>query len=272
MQSPLFSGEMEVQEKEVEAFYVLQELNYIYSVPLALKAALELRIPDILAESGPGASLTPQQIANKLPRQSRDAAQKVGRILRLLAHKGVFGATEGEDGVKYALSDVSKYFVTGSEFNLTPYAIMMQRREMQAPLNYIRETVEDDADGFELANGADMWTYGSAHPDFNHVFNASMRSRSKLLNTIIARYYAGFNDVKCLVDVGGGVGGALAQIVAIHPHIRGRNFDLPHVISSAPDIPGANASLCKISDMYVIRSSFCVRKSKERKISDPIRN
>jgi caffeic acid 3-O-methyltransferase len=240
-------GEMEVttevQETAVEAFYVMQELNYIYSVPLALKAALELRIPDILAEAGPGASLTPQQIADKLPRKSHDAAQKVGRILRLLAHKGVFAEVEApESEPSYGLTDVSKYFVTGSAFELTPYAIMMQRREIQAPLNHLRETVEDDANGFVLANGSDMWTYGSAHPDFNDVFNASMQSRSKLLNTIISRYYEGFKHVQCLVDVGGGVGGALTQIVAAHPHIRGRNFDLPHVISTAPQIPGKRSS------------------------------
>ncbi|KAG0560236.1 hypothetical protein KC19_10G164900 [Ceratodon purpureus] len=233
------STTMEVQEKAVEAFYVMQELNYIYSVPLALKAALELGIPDILAGAGPGASLTPQQIADKLPRKSHDAAQKVGRILRLLAHRGVFAQVEAaESETGYGLTDVSKYFVTGSEFELTPYAVMMQRREMQAPMNHLREAVEDDADGFVLANGSDMWTYGSAHPDFNDVFNASMKSRSKLLNTIIARYYEGFPHVRCLVDVGGGVGGALAHIVSVHPHIRGRNFDLPHVISTAPQIPG----------------------------------
>jgi caffeic acid 3-O-methyltransferase len=69
-----------------------------------------------------------------------------------------------------------------------------------------------------------------------------MQSRSKLLNTIISRYYEGFKHVQCLVDVGGGVGGALTQIVAAHPHIRGRNFDLPHVISTAPQIPGKRSS------------------------------
>ncbi|KAG0579616.1 hypothetical protein KC19_4G110200 [Ceratodon purpureus] len=227
-------------EPAMEAFYVLQELNCINSVPMALKAALELGIPDILAGAGPGAVLTPHQIADKLPRKSHDAAQKVGRILRLLAHRGVFaqGEAAGSETHGYGLNDVSKYFVTGSEFELKAYIVLMQRWEMQAPLDYLCGTVEEDADGFVLANGSDLWSYGSANPDFNDVFNAAMRNRSKLLNSVIARYYEGFRDVKCLVDVGGGVGGALAQIVSAHPHIRGRNFDLPHVISTAPQIPG----------------------------------
>lgn len=226
---------MEVSENAVDAFYVLQELNFMSSVPLALKAAMELGIPDILAAAGPGASLTPHQVAEQLPRKSHGAADKVARILRLLAHRGLFAESDGS----YRLTDVSRYLVRGSEFELTPYMALMQRRELLAPLEHLREMVEDDdANGFVLEFGTDMWSYGSAHPEFNEVFNAGMRSRSKLLNTIIVLHYKGFRDVRCLVDVGGGVGGALARIVATHPHIRGKNFDLPHVVSSAPQIPG----------------------------------
>lgn len=112
---------MEAQDKTLEAFYVLLELTYTAAVPSALGAALQLRIPDILAAAGPDASLTPQQIADKLPRKSHDTAQKVGRILRLLAHKGVFAEEVTTLGIaRYGPTDVSKYFVTGSEFELTP--------------------------------------------------------------------------------------------------------------------------------------------------------
>lgn len=105
-------------------------------------------------------------------------------------------------------------------------------------MNHLREIVEEDADGFELAKGSEIWTYGSTNPDFSDGFNAAMQSRSRSLNTIIVQHYEGFRDVKRLVDVGGGVGGALTHIVAANPHISGVNFDLPHVVATAPQISG----------------------------------
>lgn len=122
-----------MQSKAEEAFFVLQELNYIFSLPLALKAAMDLRIPDILAAAG--TPLTPEQIADNLPRKSHDAAAKVGRILQLLAHKGVFAETITPAGEprSYGLTDTSRYLVTGSEFELRPYLAMMQRPDMHNP-------------------------------------------------------------------------------------------------------------------------------------------
>jgi hypothetical protein len=41
-----------------------------------------------------------------------------------------------------------------------------------------------------------------------------------------------------LVDVGGGVGNALKQIISEYPSIKGINFDLPQVIQDAQPHPG----------------------------------
>ncbi|KAB1206016.1 (R,S)-reticuline 7-O-methyltransferase [Morella rubra] len=52
---------------------------------------------------------------------------------------------------------------------------------------------------------------------------------------VLAEYKDGFDCVGSLVDVGsGGTGGMIAEIVKSHPHIRGINFDLPHVVATAP--------------------------------------
>jgi caffeic acid 3-O-methyltransferase len=41
-----------------------------------------------------------------------------------------------------------------------------------------------------------------------------------------------------LVDVGGGTGSSLALIAAKYPHIRGINYDQPHVVAASPACPG----------------------------------
>ncbi|KAB1206013.1 (R,S)-reticuline 7-O-methyltransferase [Morella rubra] len=54
------------------------------------------------------------------------------------------------------------------------------------------------------------------------------------MGVVMAKYKDGFDGVGSLVDVGGGTGGMIAEIVKSHPHIRGINFDLPHVVATAP--------------------------------------
>ena len=46
-------------------------------------------------------------------------------------------------------------------------------------------------------------------------------------------YEEGFKKTTSLVDVKGGMGSSLSTIVDNYKHIRGINFDLPHVISFA---------------------------------------
>ncbi|KAL2488068.1 Flavone 3'-O-methyltransferase 1 [Forsythia ovata] len=50
--------------------------------------------------------------------------------------------------------------------------------------------------------------------------------------------YSGFEGVKEMVDVGGGLGATLNLIASKYPNIRGINFDLPHVIKDAPICSG----------------------------------
>ena len=55
---------------------------------------------------------------------------------------------------------------------------------------------------------------------------------------VILDVYKGFEGLKVLVDVGGGIGVTLNVITSKYPQIRGINFDLPHVVSDAPSYPG----------------------------------
>ncbi|KAJ8762787.1 hypothetical protein K2173_022916 [Erythroxylum novogranatense] len=48
----------------------------------------------------------------------------------------------------------------------------------------------------------------------------------------------GFDGTNVLVDVGGGIGVTLSTIISNYPHIKGINFDFPHVLAQAPAYPG----------------------------------
>jgi hypothetical protein len=74
-----------------------------------------------------------------------------------------------------------------------------------------------------------------------------MAQHSRLYMQAVLRAYHGFQDGKCLVDVGGGTGSSLALIAAKYPHIRGINYDLPHVVAASPAYPGIARSCPRFS-------------------------
>ncbi|KAE8676821.1 hypothetical protein F3Y22_tig00111582pilonHSYRG01287 [Hibiscus syriacus] len=61
---------------------------------------------------------------------------------------------------------------------------------------------------------------------------------NKIVMKAVLKYYqGGFDNIETIVDVGGGWGAAVAEIVEAHPHIKGFNFDLPNVVAGAPKYP-----------------------------------
>jgi len=65
-----------------------------------------------------------------------------------------------------------------------------------------------------------------------------MHNQTTIVIKNILKFYKGFKDLAKLVDVGGGLGVTLNLITSKYPHIKGINFDLPHVIEHAPYYPG----------------------------------
>jgi len=102
----------------------------------------------------------------------------------------------------------------------------------------LKDAILDGGMPFNKTYGMSAFEYHATDPRFNKVFNEGMRNHSTIITKKILETYKGFTDLKVLVDVGGGVGGTINMIVRKHPHIKGINFDLPHVISEAEPIPG----------------------------------
>ena len=89
-------------------------------LPMALKAAIELELLEIIVSAGPGAMLGPADIAAKLPTANPQAAVMVDRILRLLAAYSVVSCTveAGDDGRpshKYGAARVCKYLTKNED-------------------------------------------------------------------------------------------------------------------------------------------------------------
>ncbi|KAJ8633508.1 hypothetical protein MRB53_026844 [Persea americana] len=80
--------------------------------------------------------------------------------------------------------------------------------------------------------------YPATDPRFNNVFNKGMLNHTTIVMKKILETYKGFEGLKEVVDVGGGVGATLNLIISKYPQIKGINYDLPHVLAEAPAING----------------------------------
>ncbi|KAK9098087.1 hypothetical protein Syun_025132 [Stephania yunnanensis] len=72
----------------------------------------------------------------------------------------------------------------------------------------------------------------------SELFNQSMSDHTMVVMRKIIDKYRGFDGLKVVVDVGGGVGTNINMIVSKYPTIKGINFELPHVVEAAPSFPG----------------------------------
>ncbi|GLJ19609.1 hypothetical protein SUGI_0354840 [Cryptomeria japonica] len=221
-----------------------QALERIFSfVPtLVLKSAILLNIPDIIAKAGPSASLTLHEIALELPTETPNL-HYLSRILTYLSTKGIFVQTqtsENPSDILYGLTATTKMFFVreNNPRSFVPLLLMHTHPVLMTSWHHLHECVLQDSHGFEKAHGKDLWAYGKDDPLVNNVVNDCMSTLTNLAIEQIVSCYDGFKDVKTLVDVGGGKGTALAHIVKAYPHIHGINFDLPHVVQTAPSIPG----------------------------------
>ncbi|CAM6081921.1 unnamed protein product [Calypogeia fissa] len=231
--------------------YVAHNLIMKFSVSMALKAILRLGIPDILATAGGRKPLSALEILLQLPIKSgppgSSSCSNLRRLLSPLVREGVFSESlNGEKQPVYGLTEISKWFVKDSLLNVTPIAdLQLHKVLMRGSWEYLHELILDESTvPFIKAKGLPLWEYcNTRNPEFGEIFETAMVSYSRGYNNSIAEdlQRCGVLDgVKTLVDLGGGRGTFLAEIVAHNPHIQGVNFDLPDVVERAPAINGVH--------------------------------
>lgn len=232
----------------------------------ALKFAVELRIPDIIHSHGGPINLS--QIASAISDSPPpNITTYLSRIMRFLVHKKIFTAHHQSDGgdTLYGLTHSSRWLIRDSEISLSPMVLLQNHANLLAPWQCLTQCSRDGGNPFNKFHGRQIWDLSTQNHDFNKLFNDGMQCTARMvLDAMISVYKDGFSSVRSLVDVGGGTGKNIAEIVKSYPHIKGINFDLPHVIATAPaydgvshvggdmfeDIPNADAVFMKASLVY----------------------
>ncbi|XP_074263670.1 inositol 4-methyltransferase-like [Silene latifolia] len=214
------------------------------ALPMILRSAFELKVLDIISEAGEGAYLSTTEIATKIGSKNPNAPVLLDRMLRLLTSYSVLTCKlqEGDAGVQrlYGPAPLCKYLANpNDQGSLGPLLALHHDKVMMESWYHLTEYVLEGGEvPFKRAHGLIQFDYTGTDARFNHVFNQGMAHHTILVMKKLLEKYHGFDDVKVLVDVGGSIGVNVSLIVAKYPHIKGINYDLPHVIADAPSYPG----------------------------------
>ncbi|PHT51739.1 (R,S)-reticuline 7-O-methyltransferase [Capsicum baccatum] len=214
--------------------------NYMFAFAdsMAIKCAVELRIADIIHSSGHQILLS--EIANNIESSSSPDINYLSRIMRLLVRRKIFTAATSKGGdTLYGLTPMSRWLLHDTEQSVSPMFLFQNNPILIAPWHYFSNCVKEGGIAFKKAHGCEIFEMASKDDELNKLFNNGMQSVTRcIMKTIVKGYKDGFNSITSLVDVGGGIGAAMTEIVKAYPHIKGINFDLPHVVSTAQKYDG----------------------------------
>lgn len=232
-----------VKAEEMNAALNALKLTSLSCLPMALKAAVELDLLEIIAKAGPGAHLSASDLATQLPTNNPDAADLLDRILRLLSSFSLLKCTlkhlpDGRPERLYGLAPMGKYYTKENGGSFAALLLMAHNKTFFESWHYYKDAILDGVNPFEKAHGIDSFGYFRNDSTLSKVFNAGMSDYTSIVINKVLEIYEGFQGLQTLVDVGGGIGVTINAIVSKYPSIKGINFDVPHVIKKAPSYPG----------------------------------
>jgi len=180
----------------------------------------KLGIPDLL-NAGP---MTAVELANATDTH----APSLYRVLRALASVGVLQI----DADRFSNTPLSATLITDAPGSLRWFTISELGQEHYPAWGNLMHSVRTGEIAFDNFFGTDVWGYFRDNPEDAKVFNNSMSGMTAVVNaTLTSRY--DFSKFKTVVDVGGGHGALITEILKSNPNTKGVLLDAAEVVSGA---------------------------------------
>lgn len=205
---------------ENAAFKVMQMLAGKW-VSSAVSAAATFGIADVLKDH--------PRTAEEIAVQAGMKLDGVRRLMRVLLSLGLF---ELDAEGRYWTNELAKYLEADAQPSLLAMAkLMAAREEMQAWVEF-PSSLRTGQSGFHQAHGMEKFPYLAGHEAYGELFNAAMTSFSSAqIDAILERY--SFEEFTSVIDVGGGHGHLLADILGKHSKLLGCLFERSQVLEPA---------------------------------------
>ena len=212
---------VQVSRPEAPAAEHLMQMAGGYIFTAALYPIAKLKIADLLTD-GP---LPVTELAQK----SGSNQDGLYRVLRLLASAGVFAESAGK---VFALTPMSNCLRANAPDSLRDMVLWMGNRfhfKVWAEMSY---SIETGKPAVELVYGKPCFDVIFGDPEIAFDFNMAMTGFSRKIAPVLVEAYD-FSGIGTLMDVAGGHGAILCEVLSRYPAMKGILFDMPNVIEEA---------------------------------------
>jgi O-methyltransferase domain len=186
----------------------------------ALGIVADLRIAQTLADG-------PRDV-DALASSAGVDADSLYRVLRALASDGVFEEREARVFANTAVSDALR------DESWTSFAHLFGDVFYDG-IGDLDRAVREGRATFADTLGTDFWSWLREHPDDRRAFDAAMSGGKEQDVGALAELH--WRDGEVVVDLGGGDGSLLKELLRHRPDLRGVVFDLPETVRDESSFP-----------------------------------
>ncbi|KAL5555532.1 hypothetical protein UlMin_037768 [Ulmus minor] len=202
---------LKIEEPKIDMW----KLAFGFVEMAVVKCAIELEIAEIIESHGH--PMTVSELSSAIGCNP----SLLNRIMRFLSHNNIFEEIIDTQGSKsYSQTPSSRLLTRSEENSIAPLVFLESSLVTQASWQNLSVRVLEKApSAFEAATGKDLWSYAAENPAYNKLFNEGLACITKL-------------EMPAIID------GCLGVFDGIDTVVDGINFDLPHVVSTAPKCDG----------------------------------
>ncbi|XP_042059994.1 8-hydroxyquercetin 8-O-methyltransferase-like [Salvia splendens] len=206
--------------------------NHIFSYinSMALRAAVELRIPDAIHKHGKPITLS--QLADALC-IDKEKSHGLYRLMRILVHSKFFDKVTISDQEAYSLPRASRLLIRDDPLSLVPLALTLTDPAFIEPFHHMSEWFRDDCpSAFITTNGMDHWEFAAKDEKWNQRYNEASGADARFVGSLLVKECQHiFEGLKTIVDVAGGSGEVVKALTGAFSGLKCIVLDLPHVVA-----------------------------------------
>jgi hypothetical protein len=199
----------------------MTRMIYGFMLSQAIYVAAQLGLADLLKDGA--------RSSDDLACHTSMHAPSLYRVLRTLAAVGVFEETEPNT---FGLTPMGETLRTDAEGSLRPLAVCMGDQCNWQAWGDILHSIKTGESAFEHVFGTGFFQHLERHPDNAKMFLESMNCCASLYNEAIVAGYD-FSQFGKIIDIGGGQGKLITEILKANEGVRGALFDTPNQTPAA---------------------------------------
>lgn len=198
-------------------------------VTLSVRAAVELGVFDRVGD--------PTTVSDLAAATSCDPGA-LARLVRVLVDLGLVEVTTAAGGATVGIGDLvsatprGALLARGHRSALRELLLMQSVLPNLASWQRLADAVRTGSSVYEAVNGVGEWEFLNANPELGATFDAAMARRGPAQAAALISA-CDLSDVGMVVDVGGGRGAMLAEVLTATPGLRGLVADRPAVAAAA---------------------------------------